>query len=101
MQMGMRWRKSLGDVLRELRERRKVDVPGLVKRLRQEGYPITEGEYNDIEADKTLPHDPRRFLEILTACLGLTREEFEELLRALGYAIFVKTVGGWVLPSLP
>jgi hypothetical protein len=77
-----------------------VDIPELVRRMGREGYAITEDEYRAIEDGSALPDDPRRFLDVVTLCLGLGRVEFEDLLLALARAIIEDDLGDWDDPAL-
>lgn len=75
--------KHLGDLLVYLRQTysersapQGVDRPrielraaAVVEYLRKHGYSMTSGSYSLLEQGKTLPRNPERFLDIISACL--------------------------------
>jgi hypothetical protein len=108
-QRGAGGMRHFGEMLRQFREsyyervrpqrpdapspRLRLSALSLIKCLAQAGYSVSSGAYSEIEAGKSIPREPRKFVDAVAVCLELTAEQKEALTRQLGYDIVYARLG--------
>ncbi len=101
--------RHFGEMLRQFREsyyervrphrpgapspRLRLSALALIKCLAEAGYSVSSGAYSEIEAGKSIPREPRKFVDAVSICLELTSDEKEHLTRQLGYDIVYARLG--------
>lgn len=108
-QRGAGGTRHFGEMLRRFREsyyervrphrpgapspRLRLSALSLIKCLAEAGYSISSGAYSEIESGKSIPREPRKFVDAVSVCLELTAEQKDELTRQLGYDIVYARLG--------
>ena len=77
------------------RPRVELKAAAVVDYLRRHDYSMTSGSYSQLEQGKTLPRNPERFLDIISACLNVdpTSKYYVLLRRQYIYDHAVRFVG--------
>jgi len=91
-----RYRESYSDRLRKTHPempRVKLTALALIESMEKAGYSLSSGSYTQIENGSNFPHDPERFLEIVTRCLLLDDAEYHRLARQLAHDVVRSRVG--------
>jgi hypothetical protein len=91
-----RYRESYSDRLPRTRPempRVKLTALALIESMEKAGYALSSGSYTQIENGSNFPHDPERFLEVVTRCLLLDDAQYHRLARQLAYDVVQSRVG--------
>jgi hypothetical protein len=91
-----RYRESYSDRLPRTHPempRVKLTALALIESMEKAGYSLSSGSYTQIENGSNFPHDPERFLEIVTRCLLLDDAQYHRLARRLAYDVIQSRVG--------